>query len=400
MEETNTYPIVLVPGFLGFSREDIGGFYYWGGVTDLEAALKKAGYPLLSASCGPASSVWDRTCELYACIKGGAVDYGEAHSKRYGHARFGKTFPGIYPEWGEVDPETGILHRIHLIGHSLGGNTARLLVHLLANGSPSEIAASAGAELSPLFTGGKDWVRGVVTFVTPHDGTTLVYHPESIAPQLKQMLRLTARAESLGLRASIDFMLEQWGLGRDSFQDQKDYVDRVMNFILRDSQDDTAMADLSPEGAWALNGLAEAVPEVYYFSWSAAATEPQKNGYEVPAMGLKLTLRASARFMGKLPDRPLDVPEAGITLGPEWRKNDGIVNTVSMAGPRLNSHDRIKPFSGIPEPGVWNHMGILPRFDHWDAQGLSALRGPQAGPYRNFRALLEANLRMLRKLPQ
>ena len=75
-------PVILVHGFGGWGRDDIQGFYYWGGSRDFEEGLRKAGYLVFTASVGPFSSNWDRACELYAFIYGGTVDYGEFHSQK------------------------------------------------------------------------------------------------------------------------------------------------------------------------------------------------------------------------------------------------------------------------------------------------------------------------------
>ena len=44
------------------------------------------------------------TEEFFYQIKGGTVDYGKEHSARHGHARFGRTFPGLYPAWDAQHP--------------------------------------------------------------------------------------------------------------------------------------------------------------------------------------------------------------------------------------------------------------------------------------------------------
>src|SRR5205807_6637105 len=91
----NLYPFILAHGFAGFVN--VGGFKYWGGLNDIQGDVDSHGYTTHTAAMGPFSSNWDRACELFAQIKGGQVDYGLAHSNKYGHARFGRTFPGLYP---------------------------------------------------------------------------------------------------------------------------------------------------------------------------------------------------------------------------------------------------------------------------------------------------------------
>ena len=38
----NTDPIILIHGFLGWGREEMAGYYYWGGRMDLEAELNRS----------------------------------------------------------------------------------------------------------------------------------------------------------------------------------------------------------------------------------------------------------------------------------------------------------------------------------------------------------------------
>ena len=77
-------------------------------------------------------SNYDRAVELYYYIKGGRVDYGAAHAAKYGHDRYGKTYEGVYKDW-----QPG--QKVHLVGHSMGGQTIRQLEELLRNGNQEEI---------------------------------------------------------------------------------------------------------------------------------------------------------------------------------------------------------------------------------------------------------------------
>ena len=148
----NRYPMVFVHGYNGWgSGEGLNGLLpYWGATTgDLMKHLIFKGYDCYSASVGPVSSAWDRACELYAQLTGTTVDYGEVHSKKSGHKRFGRTYTKpLFDGWDESK-------KVHLIGHSFGGTTIRLLTHLLTNGCEEEVTAS-GEDVSPLFTGGKE----------------------------------------------------------------------------------------------------------------------------------------------------------------------------------------------------------------------------------------------------
>ena len=141
---------------------------YWGMFGgDLMQYLNARGFECYSASVDPTGSAWDRACELYAQLTGTVTDYGEEHSKRCRHDRYGEDYSSdpLIDEWSAED-------KINLLGHSFGGVTVRLLAELMANGSEAEREAS-GSDVSDLFTGGKaDWIYSVTALAAPHNGTT------------------------------------------------------------------------------------------------------------------------------------------------------------------------------------------------------------------------------------
>ena len=122
----NTYPIVLVHGFMGWGEDEMGGYRYWGGRQDYAQMLRDEGHTVFTVSIGPVSSNWERAVEVYTQLKGGQVDYGKAHAEQFNIIQKpeDKVYNALYPEWDEVHP-------IHLIGHSMGGQTARMLQYLL-----------------------------------------------------------------------------------------------------------------------------------------------------------------------------------------------------------------------------------------------------------------------------
>ena len=130
----NHYPIVMVHGLFGWGGTEVLGLNYWGGFSSLRDILNNAGYKVYTPSIGPVAS---------------KVDYGAYHSATNGHARYGRTFPGVLPELNNPDSEL----KVHLIGHSMGGETIRMLAQLLENGDADERNASRGGDISPLFTG-------------------------------------------------------------------------------------------------------------------------------------------------------------------------------------------------------------------------------------------------------
>ena len=166
----NKYPFIFVHGMFGWGMDEglDKKFPYWGATTgNLMDFLAENDYEGYALSVGPVSSAWDRACEIYARLMGTTVDYGKAHSARHNHRRFGRTYDKPLFEGG-VSSE----RKIHLIGHSHGGITVRLLLHLLTDGDPEERAASGPDDISGLFTGGKgDWVQSITCICTPHNGT-------------------------------------------------------------------------------------------------------------------------------------------------------------------------------------------------------------------------------------
>ena len=76
----NNNPIFLLHGFMGWGRDELGNYKYWGGKFDLEKYLQEQGFDVYTLSVGPVSSNWDRAIEAYYQIKGGDVDYGFNHS--------------------------------------------------------------------------------------------------------------------------------------------------------------------------------------------------------------------------------------------------------------------------------------------------------------------------------
>lgn len=69
--------------------------------------------------------------------------------------------------------------------------------------------------------------------------------------------------------------------------------------------------------------------------------------------------------------------EAGhVVIDKTWWKNDGVVNTCSMAGPHLGSSDVIVNYSGTLQSGRWHYMGLLESTDHMEIVGIGTLWNP------------------------
>lgn len=363
--EGNEHPIILVHGLGGFGRDELGGIIkMWGGIHDIEKKLREKGYKVYTAAVGPVSSNRDRAIELYYQIKGGTVDYGEAHAKKYGHDRYGRTYPGFYPEWGEINPKTGKPNKVHLIGHSMGGQTIRTLAQLLYEGDPEE-QKNGGNDISPLLSGEKQpWLHSVLSISSPHDGSTATYLVNDVIPIIQELVIGAAIFAGNIDQNLYDFKLDHWGIKKRPGESFHSYVQRVRNSPGWKTKD-TANWDLKPEGAYELNRWVKAQPDVYYFSVSNTQSRRSLlTGYYVPDLFMNPFLHPTAYYIGSKTFR-----KSNFVLDKTWWENDGLVSVKAMKGPNIGSNDVIVEYNGTPRKGVWNHLGTMRQFDHLDIIG-------------------------------
>lgn len=337
-------PIILVHGFFGWGRDEMLGYYYWGGSFDLESYLIEQGFTVYTASVGPISSNWDRAVELYAQIKGGQVDYGKTHSEKFGLIQKPDTkiYDGFYPQW---DAE----HPVHIIGHSQGGTTARMLEYLLQQSFENE-------DNDLLTHSHDDWIKSITTISTPHDGTTLAPIMKNIFPFAQKMSKwLGVVNTNKSIEKFFDLDLEQWGLEKNKNESFSLYMKRIANLPFDNSTNFSAW-DLSIDGARAFNSKYSSNDSTYYFSITTSTTHEKKSGNHVPDGGTFWYLWSPAYTMG----RDKKVPN------PQWLENDGVVNTVSMAGPTSGmwGSERIDYFPKHYQPGVWQVIATFKKDHH------------------------------------
>ncbi len=370
----NEEPFIFVHGLNGWGGDEgVNGIMpYWGATTgDLMSYLQGEGYECYSASVGPLSSAWDRACELYAQLIGSTVDYGVAHSAANNHDRYGRTYyHALVPDWGELD-ENGKIEQIHLIGHSFGGTTIRVLIELLTNGSPEEMAATDADDISGLFTGGKgDWVKSATTICTPHNSASVYYPLKALGldviVQSFSFLYAAVLGRSYANGRLVDFHLEQFGLTDVPGGEKADGFFESMALILANKQD-SCQYDLTPEGNAKLNDKLNINEDIYYFSYAFSTTHKSELlGIEVPNIDTNPVIFLTALVMGCL---NFTDPVTGVEYDETWYANDALINTESAKYPFDEPH---KDFDakGI-EQGVWQVMPVQ-KGDHGTAIGLFA----------------------------
>ena len=363
-------PNVMIHGYSGWGQYDerYEEIPYWGlTLTDFRKMFDRWDMDVYMPSVGPHSSAWDRACEVYAEITGTRVDYGAAHSAKCGHERFGRDYSGkaLIPdfEWNDDHP-------VNLIGHSFGGTTARVLLDLLADGAPEEVAAT-GDDTSPLFTGGHSgMVFSLTTIASPHNGATLVN------------VRLdgdNTSGASFSQSSSYDARLDQFGIdpAEVTTQEAANAAMEEMDFY---AHNDSAANDMAVDRACAMNAEIELQPDVYYFCYYGCRTTEDGSGASVPTDKMCRFLKDQATVIGSFTGKTAGGFSKGFgdaaetfkvppqDLDAEWQPNDGTVNTVSAYCPyHLDAdgnriYDEHVEYSGTAaaEPGVWN---ILPVFD-------------------------------------
>lgn len=328
------YTNVFVHGFSGWGEYNLLNkvFPYWGvNNGDLIQYLSARGFDCHAATVSPSGSAWDRACELYAQLTGTRTDYGEAHSEKCKHERYGKDYSHcpLIKEW---DSE----YKINLFGHSFGGATVRLLTHLMANGSDEEKAT--GKDISPLFEGGKgDWIYSVVTLSAPHNGTSSY----NIQEELDSDPNATSE-EKLIAEAIL-------GIGNLTSGSR--------------IEEDTAIYEMNIDNAMALNEKISTVDGVYYFSFACDGTIRGDDGICRPQDGVisGMYLVAANRMCTYT-----GVTEKGYVIDEKWQANDGLVNTYSALAP-IGAPQTEFDENNI-NTGIWNVMPIQ-KGNHTTLQG-------------------------------
>ena len=366
----NNYPTIIVHGFLGVCEGKYNYFNYifryFGGFTgDVVKSLNKRGYEVYLPGLGAFAPVWDRCCDLYAYIFGGTVDYGKVHSEKYGHARYGRTYPGVLKDLGTPGDHA----KVNLVGHSFGGPTLCLFSSLMQQGAQDEIDGTPADELSPFFKGGHgDLIHSITTLNGTNGGTTLVEMlPRSVRNGIQfginSVIAATGRS---GFAKVIDFKMDEWGLTVDpdeateGFQNPLDLKD----LIKKNSQSDENMFhQMSVEYSRQLADERYCMsPTTYYFAQRCVRTHPNKKGKHNANLTNTMPLfDLTAPIIGRYTNKSMGIDES-------WFPNDGMVPLPSQGAPynmpSVDYYDGIKV-----EPGIWYNMPVTDN-DHESMVGM------------------------------
>ncbi|KAJ3008262.1 UNVERIFIED_CONTAM: hypothetical protein HDU68_003172 [Siphonaria sp. JEL0065] len=404
----NQYPTVFIHGLLGFSEATplLGFMNYWGGATqNILTTLRSNGYTVSAPGVGPLSSNWERACEVYAQIAGVVTDYGIARAHQFGHYRFGKAYSAnqaLVPGFMQATSKT----KINIVGHSMGGPTARLLVHLLEFGSQAELDACVQAQTvcSPLFWTNKtrSYVNGVFAISGAHQGSPFDDELQSNGGFLdffKQAVISLVGANNWGKLNIYDLQLGHWGLNPYPSEDVDDYFARIQKSAWLKSKSH-ALFDLSIQAqSDSLVSFVKNAPDTTYFS-VAGITTSFDGRYANAELSTFIFLAPIAEFVGSYSNASLPLLS---TFSPkEWRQNDGLVPLASSRGPAsgftsfpidLESGSQADLTASAPRTapgkGVYHFVGILDHADHAALIGVSdIIPGQRDDLYLNIMRIL------------
>jgi hypothetical protein len=327
--------VVLVPGFLGFSR--FGGFYYFADrlIAVLRGLLEETlGYavPVVPVPTLPTDSLHKRQEMLLESVE-----------------EFSRTLSGVV--------------RLHLIGHSTGGVDAQLLACTKSfDGHAWDKKANAVRKT----------IKSVVTISAPHYGTGLAdsrlarwgenpfLHPTAILPEARTLIDLLLLIpRDLAVTAGFEFAAPN----------------DVLKFMWQIARNRDLIEDLKPEKMEAVRARLSSDPEIALTCF-VTGTEPRDDttrpsdpffrdmyGLTQGSESVSSVVSVCDRFLRTLIQEHSDLvirsedskmPAISPTL------NDGVVNTVRQV---VNPGRREEVGGFI----VADHADVLGHYDRQDA---------------------------------
>ncbi len=336
-EQSDSAPIVMVHGLFGWNGQELFGYPYFRSAERITTGRKALRYypegnapRLLFPGTGAVSSLHDQACELFYQLKGGTVDYGEAHSAEFGHKRFGRTYDApLYAEWDAAHP-------LDFVAHSMGAAVVRMLQYLLANAFFHRPDGTA-YETAP------SWIRSVSAVAGVHNGSTLAWilgcsetdgTLKNTANFIGLLGTLFAKWQKLSdknpaVRTLYDLQLDQWDIGTGTPPSALFASDALEEFF---KSRDAAPYDLTPNAMARWNTELIEYPDTWYFSYPVCATIPACS-VQLPLYPfLHLFLLYFGFKMGTFVCAPENPFRA---LQKKFRANDGMCPTWSELRPIL-----------------------------------------------------------------
>ena len=160
-----------------------------------------------------------------------------------------------------------------------------------------------------------------------------------------------------------------------------------------------AFYDCRPNFAAIFNDKVKEISSVFYFSYAnSESVKGWFSDYQYPDILMHPVLFPQSIFIGFYKDNT----SGRVVIDSKWLKNDGVVNTYSMAGPSISKagkdySSRIVHFKGVPKKGVWNYMGTIENCDHFDVIGIFSYPGDQPADINKW---YEGLADMLGRLPE
>jgi hypothetical protein len=315
-------------------------------------------FNIITADLSNIGSLHDRSCELFYQLYGGKVDYGKEHSEKFGHKRFGKSYPPKIKNWNAENP-------INIVGWSLGGSTAIYFFTLICE---DHFGVGTSAE----------WIQSIVTVSGALNGSTLNYalgmnedNPDKLSDipffSLANFIKTTFISPFLYLNRYIPVTKRIYGFNVDQWVNPSDVIkDHGDNAFV-----DIAISKMMKYNERFIAALQKAKNKPYLFSISTL----KESYFEIFLKKMNFLVRYSFNVIFEITRTIVANYEPKKELYPGfvasmWSENDGIVNTISQEFPFTTSKDsQLIPITDLLP--LLRHQNSHPdlKYNHYIKQG-------------------------------